>query len=102
MLFERRNSALASSEFPQIVVLRRQNDGGGGGALLAIADEAQLVRFHGPVEIVEVRVLAITVGVDPGGFGVGFGADDLGALGALGEDRLRLLLTRAAHTVERG
>ena len=51
---------------------------------LAFAQEGRLVGLHRPVEVVELRVLAEGGGIDLRRFGVGFGADDLGALLALG------------------
>src|SRR5689334_2845941 len=97
-----RSSARASSEFLQIVILRRQNDGRRGNLILAVADKGRLIALHRPIEIVKVSVLAEAGGVDPSGFRVRIGADDLRLLATLSADRARLLLTRRAHALVGG
>src|SRR5690606_33741136 len=87
----------ASPELPEIIIIRRQDS---GGFSRIIRREAGLVRLHGAVEIIELRVLAEASRIDFGGVGIGLRADDLGALGAFRPDRQRFLLARGAHALE--
>ena len=68
----------------------------GDDLLAAVADERRLVGLHRAVEIVEFGILAEARGIGLRGLGIGLGADDLRALGALGADRARFLLARAS------
>src|SRR3546814_11419211 len=54
----------------------------------------------GPVEIIKIRILAETLGIDAGSVGIGFGTDDLRLFRALGTNCQGFLLAGRTHALK--
>src|SRR3546814_3044054 len=67
---------------------------------LCLWRECLTVTLHGPVEIIKIRILAETLGIDAGGVGIGFGTDDLRLFRALGTDCQGFLLAGRTHALK--
>src|SRR3546814_10388664 len=83
-------------ECVQIGIVRRQNN---RCSPLCLWRECLTVTLHGPVEIIKIRILAETLGIDAGGVGIGFGTDALRLFRALGTD-CQGFLRSEEHTAE--
>src|SRR5262245_27980637 len=85
--------SLVSLELPQVIVARRKQD---GGRALAVG-KSIVVALHGPIEIVECRVLAEACSIGFRRVRLGLSADDLRLLRTLRTDCGGLLIACGLH-----